>query len=156
MQTAGDLQPFSERPFAHRNLVFPIHTPPNTNETIFLRVKLQGSITVPILFWQHDALHHHDQNAYAVLCLYLGSLIALGLYNLLLYTSTRDKVFLAYNLCSSDANFTSLSLWYWKSVFMGSMACLGGGNSHPVQRLRGFLVHYSAECSSTPSQNFQK
>jgi diguanylate cyclase (GGDEF)-like protein len=96
MQTAGDLQPFYERPFPHRNLVFPVHIPPNTNETIFLRVISQGSMTVPILFWQHDALHLHDQNAYSILCLYFGSLIALGLYNFLLYISTREKVFLAY------------------------------------------------------------
>ncbi len=95
-QTTGDLQPFSARPFPHRNLVFPIHITPNTNEIIFLRVVSHGSLSVPVVFWQHDALHHHDQNSYAVLCLYFGALIALGLYNLLLYISTREKMFLSY------------------------------------------------------------
>jgi diguanylate cyclase (GGDEF)-like protein len=96
MQTAGDFQPFAERPFPHRNLVFPVHIPPNISETIFLKVVSQGSMTVPVKLWQHDALHHQDQINYAVLCLYFGSLLALGLYNLLLYLSTREKVFLAY------------------------------------------------------------
>jgi len=96
MQTAGDLQPFAERPFPHRNLVFPVHIPPNTSETLFLRVESQGSMTVPVKLWQHDALHRQDQAGYAVLSLYFGSLLALGLYNLLLYLSTREKVFIAY------------------------------------------------------------
>lgn len=96
MQMAGDLQPFAERPFPHRNLVFPVHIPPNTSETLFLKVDSQGTKTVPIKLWQHDALHHQDQIAYAVLSLYFGSLLALGLYNLLLYLSTREAVFLSY------------------------------------------------------------
>ncbi len=96
MQMAGDLQPFAERPFPHRNLVFPIHIPPNSHETLFLKVTSRGSMTVPVKLWQHDALHQHDQVNYSVLSIYFGSLLALGLYNLLLYLSTREKIFLSY------------------------------------------------------------
>jgi diguanylate cyclase (GGDEF)-like protein len=100
MQTAGDLQPFSERPFPHRNLVFPLQltTDPKAGatQTVYLRVTSQGNLTIPVMLWQHDALYQHDQHSYAGLSIYYGMLLALGLYNLLLFIAIGDLAFLAY------------------------------------------------------------
>lgn len=96
VQTAGDLQPFSERPFPHRNLVFPVTLTPGTPQTLYLRVASAGSLTVPVTLWQPAALQEDDQQSYALMSLYYGMLLALLLYNLLLYLSVRDTVFLAY------------------------------------------------------------
>ncbi|MBD5802367.1 Cyclic di-GMP phosphodiesterase Gmr [Azoarcus sp. Aa7] len=95
-QTAGDLSPFSTRPFAHRNLVFPLALEPGVAQTVFLRVVSKGSLTVPVNLWTPAALHHHDQEQYTILAMYYGMLFALGAYNLLLYLSLRDRVYLAY------------------------------------------------------------
>ena len=96
-QTAGDLQPFSERPFAHRNLVFPLTLKPGASQSLYLRVQSGGSLTVPVRLWRPQALHEHDQKIYAVLSIYYGMLLALLLYNLMLYLSTREAMFLAYS-----------------------------------------------------------
>lgn len=95
-QSAGDLQPFSERPFPHRNLVFPVSFSPEAAATIYLRVESAGSLTVPVTLWQPQTLHQHDQWNYALLSVYYGMLLALLLYNLLLYMAVRDTVFIAY------------------------------------------------------------
>ncbi|MBX3662667.1 MAG: GGDEF domain-containing protein [Burkholderiales bacterium] len=93
---AGDLQPFSERPHPHRNLVFPLQLRPGQEQVVYLRVVSAGNLTIPLALWQPDALARHDQTAYTVLSLYYGMLLALGLYNLLLFMTTRDINFLAY------------------------------------------------------------
>lgn len=93
---AGDLQPFAERPFAHRNLVFPVTLVPGTEQTVFIKVNSAGTLTLPVTLWQPEALHHHDQASYALFSLYYGMLLALLLYNLLLFLSVREPVFLAY------------------------------------------------------------
>ncbi|MGH8616691.1 MAG: 7TM diverse intracellular signaling domain-containing protein [Burkholderiales bacterium] len=95
-QVAGDLQPFAERLFPHRHLVFPIDLVPGAAQTLYLRVVSQGNLTVPLTLWQPAALHAHDQRTYALLSLYYGMLLALLLYNLLLYCAVRDPAFLAY------------------------------------------------------------
>ncbi len=43
-----------------------------------------------------EALRRHDQQTYALLSVYYGMLLALMLYNLLLFLATRDAVFIAY------------------------------------------------------------
>lgn len=96
MQVAGDLQPFAERPFQHRNLVFPLELAPGATQTVYLKVSSEGNLTIPATLWRPEALHRHDQRSYALLSLYYGMLLALGLYNLLLFLSVRDTVFLAY------------------------------------------------------------
>lgn len=95
-QVAGDLQPFGSRPFAHRNLVFPMNLPAGQEVLALARVTSEGSLTIPLTLWQRDALHHHDQKVYALLSLYYGILVALFLYNLMLYFAVRDKLYLVY------------------------------------------------------------
>lgn len=96
MQAAGDRRPFAERPYPHRNLVFPLRLAPGATETLYLRVVSEGSLTLPATLWAPEAFHDHDRRSYALLSLYFGMLLALMLYNLLLYLSLRDRVFLAY------------------------------------------------------------
>jgi diguanylate cyclase (GGDEF)-like protein len=93
---AGDLLPFKQRPVAHRNFVFPVTLTPNSETTLYLRVQSVGSLTIPITVWESRALLAHDQGTYSLLAVYYGMLIALALYNLLIYFSTHDRVFLNY------------------------------------------------------------
>ena len=97
-QTAGVSQPFTSRVIPHRNHVLPLTLSPGTATTLFLRVKSEGSVTVPATLWQPAALWEHDQAAYGALGLYFGLLIGLFVYNLLLFVSVRDKVYLVYVL----------------------------------------------------------
>ena len=95
-QMAGDIKAFSERPYPHRNLVFPVTLITGENQTIYLRVTTEGTVTLPVTLWAPEALASEDRVSYTVLSLYYGMLLALGLYNLLLFLSTRDPTFIAY------------------------------------------------------------
>lgn len=93
---AGDNLPFATRPYVHRNLVFPLELTPGSAQTVYLRVAAKGSLTVPLRLWTEASLHQHDEVLYSLHALYFGMLLALGLYNLLVYLALRDDVYLAY------------------------------------------------------------
>lgn len=95
--SASDHQPFSQRAYPHRNFVFPIELP--AGETaLYLRVKSEGTLTIPIVLWEPAAFHRHNPPQYALFALYYGTLLALGLYNLMLYFAIRERVYLEYVL----------------------------------------------------------
>jgi len=94
--STGDLLPFARRPFVHRNFVFPLQLAAGQESAIYLRVVSQGSLTLPLRLWQPERFRQHSLDVYALLSLYYGMLLALGLYNLLLYTSLRDRIYLYY------------------------------------------------------------
>jgi two-component system, sensor histidine kinase LadS len=93
---AGDHQRFSERPFRHRNLVFPLSFAPGKMQTVYARVVSEGNLTLPATLWTPEALHWSDQRKYTLLALYYGALIALAAYNLLLFFSLRDRRYIEY------------------------------------------------------------
>lgn len=112
--SAGYTLPFSSRAFVHRQLVFPVTLPPGASNTVYLRVVSRSSLTVPVTLWSPDALHASDQRTYSVLALYFGMLLALGAYNLLLYFSLRDTIYLIYvaflvSLAASQAGILGLA-----------------------------------------------
>lgn len=92
----GDLERFTARPFAHRNLVLPLTLEPGRTRTAYLRVQSAGTLTLPLTLWTRATLHAQDQRSYALLSLYYGLLLGLLAYNLLLWLSTRDVLFLDY------------------------------------------------------------
>jgi diguanylate cyclase (GGDEF)-like protein len=112
---AGDLLPFGVRPWPHRHLVFPLRLEPGQASVVYLRVVSRGSLTVPVKLWEARALHAHDQTVYAAHALYIGMLLALGIYNLLLYVSIRDRVYLTY-----VASTAALALGMLSTLGLGS------------------------------------
>lgn len=98
-QLAGDLQPFASRPFPHRNLVFPVTLRSGDGNLLLLRITSDGSMTVPLALWQPAALHEHDQRAYALVSIYYGILLALFLYNLMVWIVIREQLYLMYVFC---------------------------------------------------------
>lgn len=96
-QVSGDLMPFAERPYPHRNIVFPIDLKAGDNP-IYLRVQSAGTLTIPVYLWSPDALYQNDTRKYSILAAYYGVFAALGLYNLLLFFSIRDRSYLEYVL----------------------------------------------------------
>lgn len=92
----GDLAPFSQRLMPHRNLIVPLQLSPETPQTFYLRMRSEGSMTLPLRLWAPQALHQSDIRIYSLMALYFGMLTALGLYNLLLFFSLRDKLYLIY------------------------------------------------------------
>lgn len=95
-QVSGDLLPFSARPLPHRDHVFPLELAAGKDYALYVRVVSEGSLTVPLTLWTPAALSANDHYGYAGDALYFGTLLALLLYNLLIWLSLGEGVFLRY------------------------------------------------------------
>jgi diguanylate cyclase (GGDEF)-like protein len=95
---AGDTYPFSERPIRHVNFVFPMAPATPAVETVFLRVQSQGTLMAPLTAWSPDAFAASSRLTYAGQAAYFGALLAMVIYNALLWFSVRERVYIDYVL----------------------------------------------------------
>ncbi len=96
--STGHAKPFAERPINHRHFVFPLTIPANGEQTYFLRVVSSTSLDVPAKLWDPQTFTLESLQEYIGQSLYFGMLIALGLYNFLLFVSLRDRTYFYYVL----------------------------------------------------------
>ncbi|MGE5452201.1 MAG: diguanylate cyclase [Acidobacteriota bacterium] len=92
----GDRRAFDSRPIEDRNFFFPLTLPAGEGVTLYLRVQGEGSLQVPLVLstpvaWQQSIGHEHVLQG-----MYAGALLAMLLYNLLLYVSLRTRTYLYY------------------------------------------------------------
>ncbi len=99
-QVAGDVLPFASRPFIHRNPVFPFTLRPAEENILLVRITSEGSLSMPLSLWTPQALHEHDQQAYALISIYYGIVLALLLYNFMIWIAIRDQLYLVYVACA--------------------------------------------------------
>jgi diguanylate cyclase (GGDEF)-like protein len=95
-QHAGDQLPFAAKALPHRHHLFELNLKPSTGYSLYVRAESSGTLSVPVNLWQPDALWADDQVSYALLSCYFGLLAGLMVYNLFLFLSLRDKLYLFY------------------------------------------------------------
>jgi len=93
---SGGSVPYENRPIAHRNILFPLVLDPNQDYSLFLKVRSQGSLQVPLKIWKPEILRSRDQGNLIFLGAFGGILLFLIFYNLFLYTFTRNVSYLYY------------------------------------------------------------
>lgn len=93
----GQSYPVSSRAWPHRFYVFPV-TLTDEPRYYYLQVRSQEAMIVPLTLWEPAAFAAHTEKAYLALALYLGALLALMIYNFLIFTSLRERSFLLYTL----------------------------------------------------------
>jgi len=94
---AGDMLPFVDRAYPHRNLVFPLPASGGGLEA-YLRIESAGSLILPIRLLREDALLRRDGPELLALGLYYGLLAALIAYNGFIFASLRDPSYFWYVL----------------------------------------------------------
>ncbi|MBD1390486.1 GGDEF domain-containing protein [Neiella sp. HB171785] len=93
----GDYLPFEQRPMAHENFAFKYQFEPGLTD-VYLRVESLGPMAIPLELSTVEQAQQLDiASAYRFGLLY-GMLLALSLYNSLLYLITREKEFGLYSL----------------------------------------------------------
>ena len=92
----GHARPFAERAVNHRHFVFPLRLAAGVETTYYLRVASGTGLDIPTKLWERNAFEHDSLHEYISQALYFGMLLALGLYNLLLFASLRDRTYLHY------------------------------------------------------------
>lgn len=87
----GDKQPFSVRPYAHRNFVAPLSLPADSRTMVVIRVNSSSAVQIPAKLWTPDRFHQYDQGDVVLLGLYYGVIVGMLLYNLFLFFSLREN-----------------------------------------------------------------
>lgn len=91
---SGDSIPFAARPIKHRFPVFRIVLRKDEQATVYLRVRSQGAKPLPLVMRSGSELHSNDHDEQYLLGIYYGVLLALFIYNWMLYLSLRDRNYL--------------------------------------------------------------
>lgn len=116
----GDRRPFAQRPINYRNPSIPITLAPGEVLDVYVRLDTYDGLfeAVPIRLWDPASFYSHVDDDSLVLGIYYGALLALLLYNLLLFVGMRDRNFgyyVAYVASFFVWNFTfrGYALKYW-------------------------------------------
>ncbi len=107
VKRSGDLFPFSHRDIAHRNYLFDI--PHSTALPLFIKIRTESQVQLPLAVWHHDAFYSYDLNAQMIYGIYFGILIIMALYNFFIFISTREGPYAFYVLYVLSMLFFQLS-----------------------------------------------
>jgi diguanylate cyclase (GGDEF)-like protein len=96
--STGNAKPFASRPVDHRNYVFPVDVAAGQTIRVFLRVKTDGALQVPVLLWDQVSFWKADQNSLTAHSIFAAVMLTVAVINFLLFFGSRDLVFLHYSL----------------------------------------------------------
>ncbi|MDI5932764.1 diguanylate cyclase [Halomonas kalidii] len=94
----GNRRDFDSRPVAHRTFVLPIALPPGETRRVILRLDTHDGLydATPLYLMDDASFLAKTQRELMAFSLYFGALLALLIYNLLLYVATRERSLLLY------------------------------------------------------------
>lgn len=92
----GSLHPFAQRPYPHHFFVLPVTLDAQADKTVYLRVQTANTMNIPALLWARDAFHAYERTDYVTQAGYFGIVIAMAVFNLLLWIALRDVNYLLY------------------------------------------------------------
>ena len=113
---------FSSKAFKHKNFLFPFKAEKNDSVTIYFteKNKLKSSVRTGIR--PAEQFSEYALNEYYFLGVFYGILFIMGLYNLFIYFSTRDSLYLAYVFyvlcyCLNSLKIDGLgSQYFWPDI----------------------------------------
>lgn len=92
----GDKLPFEQRPVQHRLFLVPFTMAPQSQKIVYIRLNSSSSIQAPITIWNPENYHEADVLTGLVHGVYIGGMLIIGIYNLLIFIALRDKIYLFY------------------------------------------------------------
>lgn len=95
-QASGDHLPFSARSISYRHPNFRIDLPPGQTVDVLVRTQSESSMQVPLDLYTPAAFTSLSRDAQFVMGVYYGILLALFVYNLVLWLTLRDASYFWY------------------------------------------------------------
>ncbi|MDE2586271.1 MAG: GGDEF domain-containing protein, partial [Betaproteobacteria bacterium] len=92
-QRAGDHRAFNERPLPYRNFVFPLQLQGHGPHTVYLRAASGDALVVPVRLWTPETFMLRLSEEDILLSLYYGIIVAMLVYNAVLWTALRDRIY---------------------------------------------------------------
>ena len=97
-QRSGSAVPVEQRALAHRQAVFSLELAAHEQVTLYTHVAASGSKMLNYKLITPEAFYTQNDRHNFWLATYFGMLLAMGLYNLLLFFGLKERVFLHYSL----------------------------------------------------------
>lgn len=94
--STGSNHAFASRPLKNRYFVFALKLPAQTQQSYYLRMQTKSPLVVPARLWQPTAFHAYQRQDYFAQAWYFGMASAMLLFNLLLFVTLRDAIYLLY------------------------------------------------------------
>lgn len=92
----GDQWPFSQRPIASPNFVFPITIPAGETTQVYLRIETEGAMQAPLTLWKERAFFAEKSERLIWHSMFYGMLLVMAIFHFFLFVSIRDKTHLYY------------------------------------------------------------
>jgi len=93
---AGMARQFSARPLPRREPTFPLPLNADQITTVLIGVQSNHTMQIPVSLWRSDALAKRQQRDDQLQAAFFGAMLIMMLYNLFLFASVREKVYLYY------------------------------------------------------------
>lgn len=97
---SGLMRPYSQRPTPSEVLLLPLQMEPGEEQTLYLRVESEGSITVPTMLYDPQTFLFENARRNLLLGSFFSLCLVLAIYNFFLFVSIRDNSYLLYTLNS--------------------------------------------------------
>lgn len=107
----GDAYPFASRELAIRDFAFRLPLDPGENGLLLLEIRSWNSLLFPLHIRQLTDTYRESERRTLIDGFYLGLMFILGLYNLFLYITVKDRAYLYYVLYIA-------SFWIFQAGFM--------------------------------------
>ena len=101
----GDRIPYAQRAIDHPNLILPLHLSPGTTYELYLYVTTEGTYQLPMEFVDQTTLNTQLINNGVFRGAYYAVMLAMALYNLILFFAVRDRLYLYYTAFVSSFLF---------------------------------------------------
>ncbi len=99
----GNLVPRAEKPMDSRAITYPISLRPDANYAIYLRVKNEGSMILPMSLMKPSAFHKKALNEQMLQGLLVGLSLCLLIYSLAQWLSLKEHLFVKYAILISGS-----------------------------------------------------
>ena len=93
---SGDTRPFAGRNLKDRNFLFEVHKQPGTTSVYYIKAKSLGTLQVPLRLYTKNKFIESLQDARILLGIYYGIMSVMFIYNLMLFLSLKDSLYLYY------------------------------------------------------------
>ncbi len=115
----------TSRAVPHRHPIFPIALDVGQHQVAYLRLENKFALAVPIHLWEPEVFDANDKVYILLQGGYFGCMLAMLIYNMFIYFSTRDRSFLYYVLFIAsliffsiiDRGFGSEYLWHDNGIW---------------------------------------
>lgn len=92
----GNKTVFSTRAIDHRKFLFPIQSPVNQKNTLYLKVSSKSRLTIPVTIWAVQDYFQADQAHLLWLGVFIGCMLIIVLSNAAIYFMVKDVTYLYY------------------------------------------------------------